>query len=81
MTQEQRMRRMLQGFVDDPPDSEYQHGFLAALLMFGNEVMGIEWNDPLLLQANTILDGETPAAQAAIAKARPTLTVIDGGQL
>ena len=75
MTQEQTMRRMLQGFVDDPPDSEYQHGFLAALLMFGNEVMGIEWNDPLLLKAN-----ETPAAQAAIAKARPALTIIDGGK-
>lgn len=80
MTQEQTMRRMLQGFVDDPPDSEYQEGFLAALAMFANEVMGFEWNDPMLMKAMAVFDDATPAAHATAAKVRPALTIIDGGR-
>jgi hypothetical protein len=80
MTQEQTMRRLLQGFVDDPPDSEYQEGFLAALAMFANEVMGFEWNDPLLVKAMAAFDGSTPTAHATVAKARPALTIINGGK-
>jgi disulfide oxidoreductase YuzD len=80
MTQEQIMRRMLEGFVNDPPDSDYQQGFLAASLVIANEIMGIEWDDPLILAANDLIGAGHPDVKEIVKKARSSLTVIDGGK-
>lgn len=80
MTQEQRMRRMIQGFLDDPPDTPSQQGFLAAALMIATEIMGIEWNDPLILSADELVKGKLPDVEGEITKAKAKLTVIDGGR-
>lgn len=41
-TTEDYMRRALGLFAVDPPDSEYQRGYLAALQVFASEAMGID---------------------------------------
>lgn len=41
-TPEAIMRKMLRSFEADPPDDEYQQGFLDALVVFATEGMG--WN-------------------------------------
>lgn len=80
MTQEQIIRRMLQGFVDDPPDSEYQDGFLNAILSIAREVMGFDWNDPIFAKVDEVR-GPHPIAEAATAeKMRPALQIIKGGK-
>jgi len=80
MTQEQLMRKMLESFVSDPPDSDYQKGFLAAGLVIANEIMGFEWNDPLLLKCNDLGNPDSPDMKETITKARAALTIIDGGK-
>jgi len=42
MTQEHIVRRMIEGFLSDPPDTDYQWGFLAATIVIAHEIMGIE---------------------------------------
>lgn len=84
MTKEEEvMRAILAGFVNDPPDTEFQEGYLSAMLTFANEVMGIPNTDPLWAQADFLLDGDDPsyvsAAQEAKAKRQP-FGVIDGGK-
>ena len=37
---EEYVRSTVQGFVGDPPDSDYQSGFLAALLVIAQEALG-----------------------------------------
>lgn len=74
------MRRVLEGFVNDPPDTEYQEGFLAAVAVIAVDVMGMEWDDPLLQKVDRLVDDATPQAHATIAKLRPALTVISGGK-
>jgi hypothetical protein len=79
------VRRILAGFVSDPPDSDFQQGYLAAVLTIANEVLGIHATDPLWAQADALLGGANPAYVAAIReqaeKKRAPFTVIDGGKI
>jgi hypothetical protein len=50
------IRQMLEGFVKDPPDNDFQAGFLAATITIANEIMGIAHDDPLILAAEGKLD-------------------------
>lgn len=75
---EQAMRVMLDLFAKDPPDSEYQEGFLAALVMVAVEVLGFKWNDPSVLAAERSPHMAQHEA-TTMAKVRPKLTVIHGG--
>jgi hypothetical protein len=72
--QEQYMREALQLFILDPPDSDFQRGFLEGLKVFANEAMDFRWDDPLLWG-----EGGQPLETKAI-KNRPNLNVIDGGK-
>jgi hypothetical protein len=38
---------LFQDAHNDPPDDEYQEGFLGAVLTIGNEVLGIPSNNPI----------------------------------
>lgn len=79
MTQEQIIRSMMQGFIDDPPNSEFQRGFLAAVCLIANEVMGFEDNEPLLLKANGQYYASIQDAHATAAKLSH-LKLINGGK-
>jgi hypothetical protein len=65
------MREALKLFEGDPPDSDFQRGYMEALKVFANEAMGFAWDDPLLWGAS---------APAPEARRKPTLAVIDGGK-
>lgn len=71
MTAEQYMRLALGLFVTDPPDAEFQRGYLEALKVFANEAMGFHWDDPLLW------GNATPAIDAV---PKPKFEVIQGGK-
>lgn len=77
MTQEQIIRGMLAGFAADPPDSEHQQGFLAAVVVIANEVMGFDWNDPSIVAAETAC--VTPS-QPVPAQAKRAFHIIPGGK-
>ncbi len=79
MTQEQIIRQMLDGFASDPPDSEYQQGFMAAIAVIAVDVMGFEWNDPSVLNAEKVRGGDTvPDAQSTIKKAKAFKVMLGG---
>jgi hypothetical protein len=81
MSQSETIREILWGFVHDPPDTDYQRGFLAAALTIANEVMGISVNDEIWKRANRILCPEPMVEEAErmlARKKRAKLTVIDG---
>jgi hypothetical protein len=61
-TERDTMLAMLRSFIDDPPDTEHQIGFLGAVLTIGNEVLGIPRNDPVWEQAFRLWMGARPAA-------------------
>lgn len=76
------LRAMLTGFVNDPPDSDFQSGFLSATLTIANEVAGMSRDDPLWANANALLNGDDPKyiAAAVKAKAKRQFSVINGGK-
>ncbi len=81
MFDEQTARTMLTSFVNDPPDSDYQRGFLAAVLVITNEHMDVRYNDPLWQKADALLNGDvSEAIQTAVAKKTTTLSIIKGGR-
>lgn len=47
--------QILDGFVRDPPDDDYQRGFLRAMLMFSNEVLGIPDDDQTWKAADALM--------------------------
>lgn len=69
VTPEQYMREALHLFIADPPDSDFQRGYLAGLKVFANEAMGFAWDDPLLIETVNVA---VPAAM------KPKFTVIQG---
>lgn len=79
-TPQQIVIAMLAGFIHDPPDSEYQCGFLGALLVIANEALGIPFTDPVWDAANLLLSGNADAAYEMAAKKRAALQVIEGGR-
>jgi hypothetical protein len=72
MTAEDYMRQALGLFKHDPPDSEFQRGYLEALKVFANEAMGFAWDDPLLWGHSTPAIDMVP---------KPILTVIQGDKI
>lgn len=80
MTQEQRIRRMLEGFVNDPPDTDYQQGFLAAVIVIGHEIMGIGFDEPVMADANALVAGSAPNIREVCEETKRTFSVIDGGK-
>jgi hypothetical protein len=73
---EAMMRKCLASFVTNPPDTDFQKGYVAGMLVFANEVLGIPRNDPTWADADALLDGH----DCQISKVLPVLTVIDGGK-
>lgn len=47
-TAEQHMREALGRFISDPPETDFQRGFVEGLKVFAKEAMGFKWDDPLL---------------------------------
>ncbi len=80
--QEKVIRQMLSGFIGDPPDSEFQEGFLAALLTIANEVYGIPHTDQMWQQADCLLTGADPkyVAEERKQSIRKTFKVLTGGK-
>jgi len=70
-TIEKYMWDALRLFVIDPPDNDFQRGYLEGLKVFANEVIGFKWDDPLLWG-----EGGQPIETKSMP--RPTLTLIDG---
>lgn len=68
-----QIRVILQSFVGDPPDTDFQQGYLAAALVIANEVVGIPNTDPLWQQADNLLSGDHAVKQE---RARPRLTLV-----
>lgn len=66
------MREALDGFANDPPDTDFQEGFLAALMVFANEAMGFAWNDPSLAKCENL------STKVLEAVKRKRFDVIDG---
>jgi hypothetical protein len=64
------MRQALELFIIDPPDNDFQRGYLEGLKVFANEAMGFKWDDPL------VWGGTQPAPEKP---RKPELKVIDGG--
>ncbi len=54
MTAEQYMREALALFAFDPPDTDFQRGYLAALRVIANEAMGFAWNDIALEETENV---------------------------
>lgn len=77
MTQEQYMRLMFRSFVDDPPDSDFQNGYLSAGCVIAQEVMGFDANDEDLVKARNLL---APAAKVVADLERVALRLIKGGR-
>ncbi|RYD66076.1 MAG: hypothetical protein EOP83_05930 [Verrucomicrobiaceae bacterium] len=48
------VRSSLEGFLLDPPDSDYQRGYMAALKAVLKEAMGHPATDPLMIAITAI---------------------------
>ncbi len=79
MANEAPIRTLLRGFIDDPPDSDYQSGFLGAVIIIANEIMGIDVNDPLLVEANSILSANEQVQNEGASR-RLKFVLLDGGK-
>lgn len=49
------VERQIEAFISDPPDSEFQYGFLSALLMLWREGMRGEAGDARIILADRML--------------------------
>lgn len=61
-TEQSTIRGILAGFISDPPDTEYQRGYLAAVLSLGKDVLSISSSDPVWDEANQLLGRRENAA-------------------
>lgn len=50
------LEKSLQLFLGDPPDSEFQYGYLAATIAMYREGLNRPASDPLLVEAERLLD-------------------------
>lgn len=62
------MNQSLALFQRDPPDTDFQRGYLEGLKVFANEAMGFKWDDPLLW-------GKAERASEIVVRPKPTLVV------
>ncbi len=72
---EAMMRQALDLFAIDPPDSDFQKGYLCALMIFAKEALGFASNDPALAQCENLFSN-----RHADAFAPKRFGVIDGGK-
>lgn len=70
------MREMLNGFIKDRPDSDFQIGFLEGLVVFAHEGLGMRMDDAAFHEASDIAYASVLAPQLK----RRTFQVIDGGK-
>lgn len=70
----EQVRAILYSFIGDPPDTDFQSGYLAAVLVIANEVVGIKCSDPLYREADALLKGY-PASKQETTK-RHSLKVV-----
>lgn len=73
MTPDEYMRQALRLFIIDPPDTDFQQGYLEGLKVFANEALGFKWDDPLVW-------GEGGQRIETKAIERPKFKIIDGGR-
>jgi hypothetical protein len=64
-----QIRTILQSFIGDPPDNDFQCGYLSAVLVIATEVIGIGVSDPVWIKASSLLDEST--------KKRPQLRLVN----
>lgn len=78
---ERIIRKILEGFVNDPPDTPFQQGFLEATLVIAMEVFDVRYEDPLWQAADAASNG-TLIKEVIKEKedARKRFSVIDGGR-
>ena len=50
-------------FLVDPPDTDYQCGFLAALVLLAKEILGLSMTDPPFAAAEALLRSYEPMGQ------------------
>lgn len=68
------MHSLLRGFVDDPPDNDFQRGYLEGLVVFAHEGLGMGLEDIAFERASGIVYAEI------VNDKRPRFTLIDGGK-
>lgn len=71
------MRSLLRGFIDNPPDNEFQRGYLEGLVVFAHDGLGMRLEDSVWRQASEIA---YPEVNVIGAEKRPRFTIIDGGK-
>lgn len=64
--------KILDSFIGDPPDTDFQRGYLSAILVFANEVLCVPNDDPTWKAA----DGLLSAAQSEPPKPRWTPRIV-----
>lgn len=75
------IRELLQGFVNDPPDSPFQDGYLACAIVVATDIFGIPKTDPLVLAAEQAMTEKGAQEQIDAAKLkRADFKVIPGGK-
>jgi hypothetical protein len=72
---EETMRLALSLFEKDPPDTDFQEGYLCGLIVFANEGLGFAWNDPDLIKCQPHLQNMGEKAEPL----RDRLRMIEGG--
>lgn len=50
--------KILNSFIGDPPDTDFQRGYLSAILVFANEVLGVPYNDPTWVAADALVSAK-----------------------
>lgn len=54
MTAEEYVKDCVQGMVSDPPDTNYQVGFLGAMLVIAEEALGLRMDLPPFAEAHEL---------------------------
>lgn len=54
MSVEKYVERCVQGMVSDPPDTDYQLGFLGAMLVLAEEALGLSLELPPFVEAHDL---------------------------
>jgi hypothetical protein len=72
------LRKMLDGFVNDPPDTDFQHGFLEGLIVAAHEALGMRMEDQTFKEASYLAYATTLPAE--VQPARKKFMVIEGGK-
>lgn len=55
--------KILESFIGDPPDTEFQRGYLSAILVFANEVLCIPNDDATWVAADALVVANSEAPE------------------